>query len=532
MSYLGFLRILRWRIISNLDIIPEDVKTLFNDEIERIKNNPKSWENSVRKIINGKKDSSGNTIHIFDKNGVINEQLTKYWTERRNNSAHANEHTPEINEYTVMEFWSWIKSSHDKFLIKGSHEALLKKTEDIFSGGFPLSVVKKELEDIINNKIPKILIKEKYYEEFFPKFFENLENNGMPNDELERYKLITNTIYNLLENPNINNSLKGWIIDYFVKNKNEYFIEFLKDNIKYVEYSKIKNDDDFIKYLCWKYLFRINKSPKDLKLFCALLKEGLIPPETREEAFKIVLENYDSTTYGSRDIEKSEISILKNCGFQEFIKNEIQKYKDENTKSDGLDIDKLLYYEEIFNNFIVRCFIYKTCERDIWLDIWETFGFIHNNEKYFDTVVFYEKVLLNNPDKEKITPVLEKLAETFWIYRLCPKKSKYYEILNEYGIYELILDKILNNLENFDVSNERYNYIIDIIDYVGFNEKIVEKLSVIFSRRFNPWNVKNNLKYYFKKNPDKLEEFKRIYDEINSKRDEFSKIPYPEYILE
>ena len=32
------------------------------------------------------------------------------------------------------------------------------------------------------------------------------------------------------------------------------------------------------------------------------------------------------------------------------FKNEIQKYKDEHTKSDGLDIDKLLYYEKIFNN--------------------------------------------------------------------------------------------------------------------------------------------------------------------------------------
>ena len=138
----------------------------------------------------------------------------------------------------------------------------------------------------------------------------------------------------------------------------------------------------------------------------------------------------------------------------------------------------------------------------------------------------------DNPNEEKITPVLEKLAEMFWRYRLDPKKSKYYEILDEYGIYELILDRILDTLENYVASNNRSNYIIDIIDYVGFNEKIVENLSIVFSNYNNPWSVKDSLKSYFEKNPYKLEEFKKIHYEINSKKDEFSKIPYPASILE
>ena len=122
---------------------------------------------------------------------------------------------------------------------------------------------------------------------------------------------------------------------------------------------------------------------------------------------------------------------------------------------------------------------------------------------------------------EKIPYILTNWG-ALWTYKLLSKKPELVKILEKHGFFETLKRVVLEKVivpkgRSFTVANERSVLPVIYIKYKGLDEDLVEKISIVFSDkdRHYPYDVKNALKKYFKKNPEKWDEFKQIFQKLN-----------------
>lgn len=107
------------------------------------------------------------------------------------------------------------------------------------------------------------------------------------------------------------------------------------------------------------------------------------------------------------------------------------------------------------------------------------------------------------------------------VYELLSRKPELIKMLEEYEFFEtfkrVLLDKVIvPKGHSFNIANERSLLPAIYIEYKGLDEDIVEKISIVFSDKDGhyPYDVGDALKSYFKKNPEKWDEFKRIFQKL------------------
>lgn len=304
MTYLGFMESVKYKILNSEKPQNYEEARWNKDVLHKIKND-EIWEKQVFELL------IRNSNPIFKMNDSLKLEI-KYWKDRRNDCAHYKKN--QISNAHIEAFWQFIQSSNDKLIINDSIDQLI----NYFKIHFDPSKTKPG--SCYNHLIEKciLILNEELYDDFFEKlnrFFkseEYLNKNEIIyflNDSSEEIKIISKFLEKVI--PELNKFLKE-----FVENKN-YLFELLKYNPKLLMFMELKPED--VRTL-WKDVLFSDFYIENLELFCGLLRNGMIPPDEKEEAFKHLIKKY-----GDYLPSDDQFYVLSHYGFIDYFKEELFK---------------------------------------------------------------------------------------------------------------------------------------------------------------------------------------------------------------
>ncbi|MFB7642647.1 hypothetical protein, partial [Peribacillus butanolivorans] len=295
-SYLCFQTIIKDRMLNahNPDNIPEG---MWEDILKKLRNDD-TWDQTVFDNLQRQQPKD-----IFFLNDDIRNQIT-FWKNRRNDCAHSKNNI--ISAAHVESFWSFLRSNLPKIMVNGSREALLNKIKRHFD--VSLTAPNTEISYIIN-EIP-YAVEENQLNSFFSSVFEYFkENDGVLWDINENYNEFWDKLF-ILNYEIISNQLVK-----FMKSEDELVMNFLRELPHRVNY--FADDSSFIRNLWYSKIFaKGGILTDDLKLYCAILRNGLIEGEELIEAHKKIIWKYKNSIPDQEDFY-----ILKENGFFEVFKD-------------------------------------------------------------------------------------------------------------------------------------------------------------------------------------------------------------------
>ncbi len=262
LSYVGFLSILRDRILSASTPPSGITDAVWNRIIDGVKDDDK-WEGTVFDAAQRK-----NTKSVFDVSDDVRQQVL-YWKNRRNDCAHSKRN--KISNAHVEAFWQFIQSNLPKFVVRESRDSLLNRVRIHFDrsvtpAGKDCGYLVEQIPDAVEpDDIPSFL--EEVYKILDNAFFVSLEETR---DFFARLLGLR--------------TISGQVID-FLKSKEDLLVEILRANPNHL--LLFAGDAQFIRRLWYQHLFKRRRD--DIYLYCSLLRNGLIPPEQIEEAHRLTL---------------------------------------------------------------------------------------------------------------------------------------------------------------------------------------------------------------------------------------------------
>ncbi|MEY8757780.1 hypothetical protein AB9M93_25365 [Peribacillus frigoritolerans] len=295
-SYLCFQTIIKDRMLNahKPDNIPEG---MWEDILKKLRNDD-TWDQTVFDNLQRQQPKD-----IFFLNDDIRNQIT-FWKNRRNDCAHSKNNI--ISASHVESFWSFLRSNLPKIMVNGSSEALLNKIKRHFD--VSLTAPSTETSYIIN-EVP-YAVEENQLNSFFSSVFEYFkENDGVLWDINENYNEFWDKLF-ILNNEIVSNQLVK-----FMKSEEELIMNFLRELPHRVNY--FADDNSFIRNLWYSKIFaKGGILGDDLKLYCAILRNGLIEGEELIEAHKKIIWKYKNSIP-----DQEGFYILKESGFFKVFKD-------------------------------------------------------------------------------------------------------------------------------------------------------------------------------------------------------------------
>ena len=295
-SYLGFALCLRERIFKSDKPEPcTDVE--WDRNLNKLRDD-ETWDSHVFDLANMSHERPKKVFLLSDD---LRRQL-QYWKDRRNDCAHFKAN--EIGVEHVESFWSFLRSNLGHFVPINSEDGLLEKINnhyDINKTALGTSV------DYLIDKIPQS-VKRAKFEVFLSKvkdLFTTSSTSALVGDTVDIYKLtdFIEACFKLDDD-----FLKDAVIKLILKGKN-YRINYLREHPNRV--SILTGKEELVRELWKTKLFA--RSDNDYPLFCALIRNELIPEEQLEEAITRAV-SYSKSQLPNSDID---YELLKNNNFEE-----------------------------------------------------------------------------------------------------------------------------------------------------------------------------------------------------------------------
>ncbi|MDR4886295.1 hypothetical protein RGU12_01885 [Fredinandcohnia sp. QZ13] len=267
-SYLCFQTIIRDRMLNAQR--PDNIQEgMWNDILRNLRNEDK-WDSTVYDNLQRQ-----NPREIFLLNDDIRNQIT-YWKNRRNDCAHSKNNKITISH--VESFWTFIRSNLSKIMVNGSRDALINKIKRHYD--VTLTAPNTDILYIIN-EVPNA-VEENDLISFFTAIYEYFEEaNDSFGDIDDDYIIFWEKLF-LLNDGTVTNKLVE-----FLKSNDELVMTFLRKFPSRVNY--FSNEPSFIRTLWYTKIFEnLSNRKEDLKLYCALLRNGLIESEQLDEANEII----------------------------------------------------------------------------------------------------------------------------------------------------------------------------------------------------------------------------------------------------
>lgn len=261
MSYLGYITILKERLISSEHTLPNGyTEHSWRRAISDLKND-KQWENAVSEAI----------FRQSDKNPfLINDDLRKqhdYWRIIRNDCAHAKSNL--ISSSHVESLWLYLESNLNKFVINGGQVATLEAISRHYDIRY--TELGRSTEYLI--ELLKSSIKNEELTNFLGEVY-NYFNDNFRLDYLRKDSLTYDFWFNIVNT------------DY--QPLKESFISFIKEDIniffEYLEvfpqlFSYFLDDSIFLRILRTEHIWREFRHNSDIAWLCVerLIDNKLIP---------------------------------------------------------------------------------------------------------------------------------------------------------------------------------------------------------------------------------------------------------------
>jgi hypothetical protein len=370
-TYLCFQTIIRDRMLNahKPDNIPQG---MWEDILKNLRSEDK-WDSTVFDNLQRQSPKE-----IFLLNDDIRNQIT-YWKNRRNDCAHSKNNKITVSH--VESFWTFIRSNLSKIMVNGSREALINKIKKHFD--VSLTAPNADISHIIN-EVP-YAVEESDLISFFTSIYDFFtDSNGTFLDSNDKYINFWEELF-LLNNSKITNQL----VQYMKSNEN-LVMTFLRSFPNRVNY--FSSDKSFIRNLWYSKIFENVVDRKgDLKIYCAILRNGLIEAEQLDEANEKIVRKFRNVLP-----DEDDYYILKENSF-------FQKFKE------------VVFTTEFLNNFDRannrRDFIIYYLEKfpldvDIVRSIANTFDFSNHPWHLKDTLDEFFKA--NNEIRDSFISILRE----------------------------------------------------------------------------------------------------------------------------
>ncbi|MGH0631900.1 hypothetical protein [Bacillus pacificus] len=314
-SYLCFQTIIRDRMLNahKPDNIPEG---MWNDIHKKLRNED-TWDQTVFDNLQRQQPKE-----IFLLNDDIRNQIT-YWKNRRNDCAHSKNNI--ISVFHVENFWSFMRSNLPKIMVNGSREALLNKIKKHFD--LSLTAPDTDISYIIN-EVP-YAVEEADLSSFFEEVLKHFKDTGdFLWDISEAYLDFWEKLFSLNDEKVTKNLVT------FMKDNEDLIMAYLRNFPHKVNYFAL--DTSFIRNLWHSKIFSTSYDVNgDLKLYCALLRNGLIDQEQLSEAHTQIIRKCKNIIPDENDFyilqENNFFSIFKDMVFDTYF---LSKFDRANTKKD------------------------------------------------------------------------------------------------------------------------------------------------------------------------------------------------------
>ncbi len=293
-SYLGFQTIVKHRILKANK--PSGIQENQWKGIQQKLLDDDKWDNQVYEALQMKPPRT-----VFGLSDDIRNQLT-YWKNRRNDCAHSKSN--KIDFAHVEAFWLFIRSNLAKCLVSGSKESLLNEIRILFNRS--LTPAGADQTHILE-QLPYALEANEISD-----FFDEMDQVFKTRDRYQQSQLddiarLLNGMFDIGSN-SITQGLVG-----FLKLHRQLLLEFLWRYPNKVQF--FSDDSPFIRQLWHEELF--THQSEDAPIYCAFLRNNLIPKPEIEEAHETVIR---TARPFSTDIEAPCIDLLENTGFFNILK--------------------------------------------------------------------------------------------------------------------------------------------------------------------------------------------------------------------
>ncbi|QWC25127.1 hypothetical protein KJK41_22120 (plasmid) [Bacillus haikouensis] len=289
-TYLCFQTIIRDRMLNahKPDNIPQ---RMWDDILKNLRNEDK-WDSAVYDNLQRQSPKE-----IFLLNDDIRNQIT-YWKNRRNDCAHSKDNKITISH--VESFWTFIRSNLSKIMVNGSRESLINKIYRHFD--VSLTAPNTDISHIIN-EVP-YAVEENELISFYTSIYDHfIDSDGPFWDINDSYIDFWEKLF-LLNNEKVTNSL----VQYMKANDN-LVMTYLRAHPNRVNH--FSSDSSFIRNLWYaKILENVADRKSDLKIYCALLRNGLIETDQLEEANEKIVRKYKNVT-----LDEDDFNTLNQNGF-------------------------------------------------------------------------------------------------------------------------------------------------------------------------------------------------------------------------
>lgn len=195
-----------------------------------------------------------------------------YWKGRRNDCAHSKQNM--IGYSHVETFWLFLRSNLAKFVVSGSKEGLINSIRDHFD--YSLTPRGEDFSYLIEKIPTAVAVPDQL--SFFNEVYGIFHPPGVVtpvarSEELEFWSAISN-----LHSDELNGQLAE-----FLQTKEDFLLELLRKHP--VQIHLFESNSAFLRNLWYSKLFRDGLSnANDITIYCALLRNNLIPGEQIGEA--------------------------------------------------------------------------------------------------------------------------------------------------------------------------------------------------------------------------------------------------------
>ncbi|MGV2941473.1 hypothetical protein AB5I83_17855 [Mesobacillus sp. LC4] len=293
-TYLCFQTIIRDRMLNahKPNNIPQG---MWEDILKNLRNEDK-WDSIVYDNLQRQSPKE-----IFLLNDDIRNQIT-YWKNRRNDCAHSKNNKITVSH--VESFWTFIRSNLSKIMVNGSQEALINKIKRHFD--VSLTAPNADISHIIN-EVPHA-VEESDLNSFFTSIYDYfIDSDGPFWDLNDKYIDFWEKLFSI-------NSDKVTIqLVHYMKSNENLVMTFLRSFPNRVNY--FSSDTSFIRNLWYTKIFENAVDRKgDLKIYCAILRSGLIETDQLNEANEKIAREFRNVLPDEDDF----YTLKENNFFQKF----------------------------------------------------------------------------------------------------------------------------------------------------------------------------------------------------------------------
>ena len=328
-SYLGFMLIVKERILQSK--APNGIPQSKWEKTASSLKNEEGWDKAVYEALQTKKPAN-----YFRITETLRREIT-YWKDRRNDCAHFKNET--IDAHHVESFWSFLEHNLPKITVEGGMLTLISKFKDHFDVSF--TPLHEDYSNLIKEIEFSVAVNELY------EFFAKLVSIIFESTSRIAYYEVLHKIIKRYDNTKISEELirfmktnQDLVGQGFLRHHPEYLLDF---NFNKKEVRKIWYEKLFSTY------------HNDNPIYCALLKNKLIPEQDILEAHKTIINRTHDAP-----LTNLQVDILdENNFFKLFIETVESNYHQGYFSSKQADNHSVFIVASIkkygFKESIVRC---------------------------------------------------------------------------------------------------------------------------------------------------------------------------------